>query len=98
MLAQFALVVIVGRVAPLHGVQQEAAGAAGGVHDVLLLRRVEHTHAHLNDMARGEELAFFLLGLGGEQVFEGVIHDAQVGAHETNSGNWPYTDLQMALG
>ena len=60
--------------------------------------RVEHAHAHFDDMARSEELAFLLLRLGGEQVFEGVIHDAQVGTHEAHALDGADADLQVALG
>ena len=49
-------------------------------------------------MARGEELAFLLLGLGGEQIFEGVVHDAQVRAHEPHPFDGADADLKMALG
>ena len=97
-LAQFALFVVIGGVAPVHGVQQEAAGTAGRVHHILVALRVEHAHAHFDDMARREKLAFLLLGLGGQQVLEGIVHDAQVRAHQAHALDGADAHLKMALG
>ena len=63
--AQLTLIIVVSGVAPVHGVQQKAARAASGIHDILFLRRIEHAYAHLDHMARGEKLSLLLLGLGG---------------------------------
>jgi hypothetical protein len=49
-------------------------------------------------MARREELPLLLLGLGRQQVFEGIVHDAQVRAHQPHTLDGANTHLQVALG
>ena len=64
------------------GLQQHAAGAAGGVVNRIALARVEDVHHEPNDRARGVELAGLLVGDVGElldQVFVGLAEDVHLG-------------------
>lgn len=49
-------------------------------------------------MARGEELALFLLRLGRQQVLEGIVHDAQIRAHQAHALDGADAHLKVAFG
>ena len=54
----------------LPGVDEEAAGAGGGIDDALAGLRVDHLHHHADDVARRAELA---VGAGGVELAEQVL-------------------------
>ena len=49
-------------------------------------------------MAGREKLALLFLGLGGQQVLEGIVHDPQVRSQQPCALDGPHADLQVALG
>ena len=63
------------------GIEQEAAGAAGGIEDGLAQLGIEELHHEADDVPRGAELAV-LAGLFYffEQILEDVAHDVGVDA------------------
>ena len=63
-------------------VDGESAGAGGGVDQGFGFLGIEHFHAHVDGVARGEILALFAFAGFVDQVFEGLVHDVEVRVEE----------------
>ena len=81
-----------------NGVNGKAGGTAGGINQRLVLLRVEHLDAHVNDPARREILALLTLGRLVDEVFKGVVHHVEIGVEELPFFQRADADLQMVGG
>ncbi len=61
---------------------RETAGARRRIDDIVIQRRIEHSHAHVDNVARREILSLFSLGCLDGQIFEGFVNDLQVGVEK----------------
>ena len=74
------------------GMHREAGRTRRCVNHRLERLRVEHTHAHVDDITRREILAFLALRRLAHQVFKGIVHHIKVRVEQLNCFKGCYAD------